>query len=263
MKKSVFFILAFIAVTFTSCLDIIDTLTLKDDGSGLYSIKMDVSGLLAMGGEKPSDKEHEKRDTTIYFTNKVDTSTAYTAEEKKVMRNMYSKMHMDTEQKEMWFEFYYPFKNTDEFKTIQLAMDKESRGDAIASALAAEAPAGATMGMMDKKGSDMMDKNEFLFDITKNTLEKKVKQTEKSAETEVTSTDEIKTEQTEEEKMMEMMFGSFEMNFTTIINLPKAITVTQGKNYELSADKKTVTFKNKFTKDGDTKNEDFAFKLAY
>ncbi|MEL6867274.1 MAG: hypothetical protein AAFP19_22805, partial [Bacteroidota bacterium] len=60
MKKYSLFLLLSCFLVFTGCIDIIEEITMKKDGSGQYQLKIDMSGLMADGGMRSMIEEMMK-----------------------------------------------------------------------------------------------------------------------------------------------------------------------------------------------------------
>lgn len=261
MKKIYFLFILIITLSLTSCFDLYEDLTLNEDGSGLYKQKMDLTrvlGLAAGMGSKKEPKGEGVRDSTIYYIDKVDTSSIYTAEEKSALRNMYSKMHMDAASGNFYIEFYYPFKNATEFKLIQAAMSKKDKIKDLES-LGSAAGMGSMGNELSKDDGITDPTKDFLYTIENNSLQRNIKPSTKA----VIAKEPAAAKTAEEENMMAMFGDLMKMNFTTTINLPKPIKKYEGKNAVLSADKKSITFTQKMDAENNPTNEDFGFKLDY
>lgn len=84
MKKIVSFAAVTLLLTLTSCITIIEDIFLKKDGSGKYTVTLDLSSMISMKdlllsetklAKKDSIKlTHEKYDSTIYFTDMSDST---------------------------------------------------------------------------------------------------------------------------------------------------------------------------------------------
>jgi hypothetical protein len=242
-------------ICLSSCFDISETFNIKEDGSGTYEVKMDMSrtlGLLAMMKQGANDgKKKEKIDSVIYTKDVVDTSTTLTAEEKAVLRKSYTKIHMDEEEGEGYVHMTYPFANGKELEIIQKAMSKSGNNKsimgAVGKALGKEAPPAAAA---EKKESGLPT-SEFSYSLTANSLVRKVKPSSKA--------DKPKSE---DDDMPPQLKEMMKINYSTTINLPRPATNHKGVG-TLSADKKQVKFTKTIDMDAKLTPADFDFSIDY
>lgn len=118
MKKILF--LLFAVAFLTSC-QFTETMVLNEDGSGRMSIKMDLSEMMALGGELSNDSTEVKKDTIIAFKDifeekKDSIATLPMAEQKKLKAMENFKIHMisDPDEGVMIVDLFTDFKNVSE-----------------------------------------------------------------------------------------------------------------------------------------------------
>lgn len=255
MKLKLLVLLACI-VSLTSCFDVYETFNLNEDGSGTYEQKMDMGRLMSfaamMGGGTTPGKEPQKKDTLFSLKSVVDTVSTLTAEEKEILSKATMKMHIDEAGGEMEFVISYPFANAEEFLLVQQAM---SRGDNKKNMMAAmgsvfgKQPQG--MGQAEEKTPELPT-GEFTYNLTPNSLVKKVKPSTKTEPVETAATG-------MPEEFKEMM----KMNFITTVNLPRPVKNWSGKNGTLSDDKKQLKFKKQLDLESKPTPDDFDFSIDF
>jgi len=123
MIKKLFFLVA-LSIPFISC-QFTETLQLNEDGSGRMAIVMDMSEMMALGGDMMKDSVATKLDTIISmktFLEEKKDSISQLSEEKqmqlKKLENYHIRTLMDTEKGEMIFNMYTDFKSIDEANDI-------------------------------------------------------------------------------------------------------------------------------------------------
>jgi hypothetical protein len=228
--KLKFTALILVTLCFTSCLDIIETFNINEDGSGVYEQQMDFSramqGMMAMmsekGQEKRKGKEMEKKDSTFSYKSIVDTSTHLTAAEKAVFGKAYAKMHMDEEKGEILINIFYPFANAKEFETIQQVLAKDNNSGNFFEAL------------MKATSGDKYNKNAMQNPATGEG----------------------------DKQGLEMMKEMMKVNLKTIIHLPRPAKSSKG-NFILSADKKELSFDKTIDISKKMAATDFDFSIDY
>lgn len=251
-------ILCFALCCLTSCFDVYETITVKNDGSGVYEQKMDMSRMLTMaalmgGGQTSAGKERGKMDTLISYRDVADTMKGISAEERKVMSAATLRMQLNEEAGEMNFTITYPFANEKEFALIQELMAKPEMNRAMSSMAAGMfGKPSEQLGQATQEKQPELPANGFTYTLSKNKLIKKVKPFT-TAETPVTETDGIPAE------MKEMM----KFNYYTTINLPKPVKTWSGNNGTLSADKKQLKFSKSIDMDSRPTPADFDFSIEF
>lgn len=241
----------------TSCFDVFETFNIKEDSSGTYEIKMDMSrsiALLSMMQQGDAGKQKAKLDSTIYSSSFIDTSSTFTAEEKAVLRNSYSKVHMNEEAGEMYVQLFYPFANGKEFEIIQRAMSKEDGNKNMMNALsgAMKKQMAPPPGAMEGDQKTEFPTQDFNYSLTGSSLVRKVKPGSKTEQPKADD-EQIPAE------VKEMM----KMSYTTTVNLPRAVKNFKGNNGTLSADKKQLRFSKSIDLDSKLTPADFDFSIDY
>lgn len=234
-------VLGCMLLSLTSCLDIIETFNIKEDGSGSYNVKTDMSGALSMlammGGGKESEKMPARFDTSFSFKEIVDTVSSLTAEEKAAVSKVKASMHIDKDKGEMYMIMDMPFKDSKEYNLIQATISKLNENDKSPMDGVMKGVFGGSMGDNPMGGAEEPGKKKgggpgvmpsnVETSITGNSISRKVKATDKT-ETKVATED-----------MPEELKEMFKVNYTTIINLPRQAKNVSGQG-KLSEDKKQV-----------------------
>ncbi len=229
-------------VFLTSCLDTEEKIVINKNNSGNYTVTLDISKMLKLaaqmgGAEKDEAKEKEKKDSTVYFKPYIDTSTALTAQEKDIYRDGSMRIKMDEEANEMFIVFDFPFKNVSVLPELKAnymkVLDKLKISDKVKNADNAGAD---PMEQELSKNKDALNPTQEAYSFTAapgkitNTLVNKAHITDKLA----------KDSTMQMMQQMTMMMG--DMNYKTVIVLPKPAKKYTGNEVQASADKKTLTF---------------------
>ncbi|MES1219722.1 MAG: hypothetical protein ABUT20_29750 [Bacteroidota bacterium] len=250
MTRKIFaLLLAACTILFTSCLDVEEKIAINNDYSGIYTLTMDLGRLLKMtkemGGKSEGNKKPDKKDSTAYFKPYVDTSTILNEKEKAMLREGSLRMKMDEANSEMKIMIILPFKNLKDLpelrETYMKALDK----------------AGIMNKMKDKKEGEDSTAQEMPSDMGSNN---KTINPAQDAYTFFASPGKLSNKLTDKKifddkvtndstmqsmKGMAAMMG--DMNYKTVIVLPKAVKKYKGNNSTISADKKTISFKSSLT----------------
>lgn len=225
---------------------------------------MDMGNLMKLAKQMGQDKEKsdkipEKKDSTLYFKSFVDTSTALTKEEKDMLRDGSLHLKVDEEESEIKFEIHLPFKKIQDLPKLResymIALNK--------------------LGVMDKmKGNKEDNENseqEIPSDLSKggstiNPAQNSYTLSAAPGKISYKLTDKKLYEEQMNDSTMQMMKNMSsmmgDMNFKTIITLPKPVKKYKGSESDISADKRTITFKSSL---GDffEKPEAFEYELEY
>ena len=231
----------------SSCLDVEEKIVINKDQSGIYTLTMDMSRLMKlseqMGGKKDSSgKIPEKKDSTAYFRPYIDTSSVLTEKEKSMLRDGSFRIKMDEAQNEMRIMINLPFKNVQELpelrSTYMKALDKTAIMDKMVDKK--EGDEGVKKEMTSDAGSGINPaQNSYTFFAVPGKISNKLTD-QKLFDKEVASDSTLQSM-----KGMVTMMG--EMIYKTVIVLPKTVKNYKGNGSNISADKKTVSFKTTLT----------------
>ncbi len=251
LKNILLVALAFMSITtFTGCINIVEEIFLKKNGSGKYTMQMDMSGLLemaqmmsAMGGEDAEEGEGdpfaelgEKMDSTFYFKDADSDFKKQFADNPDILDRLNFNMKLDKDENEFLMNFNLNFKNMDDIEYFYNNMDKimailddgEEEGEDMLGGMGG----GGLDGLFSGMGSGGSDATQRPYDYKKCTLTRH--------DTSQEDAESMEEELDEEElQMMKMMFGN--ANYTTIYHLPGKVKKMTNADAQLSDDKKTVT----------------------
>jgi hypothetical protein len=217
------------------CIETTEGLLINKNGSGSYSMDIDMSGMFALmdmmktvdssaGSGIPEDRKNF--DSTVLFKSFVDTATDLSAEEKALLRNAVAHIKMNEKEKVFKIKMTYPFVKIDDVSKI-IALNGSGKGSNTIQKIFK----GKTQDTTDVN-PNMPDFSEMYQVTYKNgLLERKIKP-EKFKEFEAQF-------KLGEGAGMEEMISSIKMN--NIIQLPRRAKSVQGEKVKLSGDKKTVT----------------------
>ncbi|MFT3749049.1 MAG: hypothetical protein QM768_12060 [Agriterribacter sp.] len=229
-------------ILLTSCLDTEEKIVINNNNSGDYTVTIDMSKMLKLaasmsGAEKDDTKEKEKSDSTVYFKSYIDTSTALTAKEKEMLREGSMRIKVDETVNEMSVVIHFPFKHISvlpELKaTYMKALDKLNISEKMKNKDNAESD---PVEQELSKNKDALNPAQDAYSFTAapgkitNALINKTLITDKLA----------KDSSMQMMQQMTLMMG--DMNYKTVIVLPRPAKKYNGNEVQASADKKTLTF---------------------
>jgi len=249
-RKILFFLLTTFALVVSSCLDVEEKIVINKDNSGSYTLTMDLGRLLKMTNEMGGDKKEagktpEVKDSTAYFKPYVDTSSVLTDEEKAMLRDGSVHMKMDEVKSEMKIMINLPFKNLKDLPKLRESYmkaldkagimnkmkDKKSGEDSVAQEMSSD------MGTNSKTINPVQ--NAYTFSAAPGRLSYRFTD-KKVYEEKVTNDSTLQSM-----KGMAAMLG--DMNYKTVIMLPRTIKNYKGKNSTISGDRKTISFRSSLT----------------
>jgi len=254
-------VVAFATVCLTSCLEINESVEIKENGSGQMTSSLDMSQLIdmmqAMGGEEFEKKKDEKLDSTIFLKDLVDTAKNLTAEQKSLMRN--GKMHikMNFEEKVFKLDMNYPFTSLENLQKLNAAMSdgKLGFGTLMKDAMGGnKQQPGLDQPNISDSETPEMDQLMGIFDYNvSNGLIKKSVNPEKLKKL------------LDNPKMAEMQQGAdmgIEVLYNVTYKLPRPVKKVDNPKAKISEDKKTVTIRTNLM-DIFTKSDQFAYTIEY
>lgn len=239
MKTFKLFLFGLMACFLTGCFEMNEEITVRENGSGSFSLNMDMGQLLEVMQAFMPAEELEKadinkvKDTAILMKDFIDTATAIVPENKAILRDGTLRMQMNMKEKLFKVNMQYPFTS---MGNLQKLYEHMSEGfnviGGLLKGLNANAPA------TDNREPDVKLVSSY-FDIVanKNSITRKLNK-EKYATLSSDST------MLQMKQMGEMGGGMGEVKMNTIIKLPAAAKKITGSKAELSSDKKIITLKN-------------------
>lgn len=232
-------------VVLSSCLDSEEKIVLNADNSGMYSMTLDLGKMLEMatmmGGKTDPGKAKEKKDTTVYLKNLLDSAENLTAEEKSLYSDAVITMKLDEENNEMKVVLSCPFANINGLTSI-----KNNFLDVIKKVKAFEKTTGENLpeeeGAEDSKiGMNSINPVEDQFTFL--AVPGKISNTIKNIET-------FKSRVAGDSSlaMMQQMTGMMgDLKYNTVLVLPKPVKKFEGPGSVVSTDKKTIRFETTLT----------------
>jgi hypothetical protein len=222
----------------SSCVEINEDVIINKNGSGDWSMNMDMSKLLEIMqsyiGRDELEKQmpNKKMDTTIFMKSVIDTSTSLSAEKKELLREGKLDMQLNMEAKTFKTDMHFPFK-----KMSQLQLLYTSLGDGSISTgqlLKNISPGKNDSSSDNPKGPDIGQINSLYNFTSRNGYLSRTVNLEK-----------IKAlkESTEYGQMKQAGDMGMELPYTVTIHLPKPAKKVTNSFAKLSPDKKTVTIK--------------------
>jgi len=240
--KNLRFLLAFIlAAVLSSCLDTEEKIVLNDDNSGTYSMTLDMGRMLSMAASMGADKADpekvkEKKDTTVYLKDMVNSADNLTPEEKAIFQNAVISVKMDEAQNEMKIVMSSPFSNAAGL------MEIKKNFTTVLNKLKAFEKASGEQAKTEEDGGEMkMDatsanpvEDQFTFMAGQGLISNSITNIQAFK-------DKIAKDSTLG-KMSQMTAMMGDINYRTIIVLPKAVKKYDGPGSTITDDKKTLHF---------------------
>lgn len=242
MKKTYGILIAILLIA-SGCFNTTEDFTISANGSGVYAMKMDMSGMFdmieamqAMAGDDSEGSEalgkglsslDKNMDTVIRLGSFTDTATTLTAEEKNLMKDATMRMVMNKAEKQFVLDLKFPYQKLADVSKIMALSQKN----------------GGTMGKMFGGGGngEMPATPEFggIFDYVfeDGLLQKKLNE---AAYNQLKSSPQFE-QMSEAKSMMESA------SMSSVIRLPRKAKKTEGTGITLSEDGRTVTVKGSFT----------------
>ncbi|MEP7142186.1 MAG: hypothetical protein ABI707_04915 [Ferruginibacter sp.] len=240
--KNRWFLFGFLsAAVLSSCLDTEEKIVLNADNSGTYSVSIDLGRMLKMAGSMGADKSNpdkvkEKKDTTVYLKDLVDSADNLTDAEKALYKDGMIKVNLDEEKNEMKIVMSSPFKNAAALTEIKnnffTVMNKLKAFEKATGEKEKPDEENDDMKLGTKSANPVGD--QFTFKAEAGSISNTI-----------TNIDSFKNLVASDSTLgmmskMTSMMGDF--NYRTIIVLPKAVKKYDGPGSTVSADKKTITF---------------------
>lgn len=242
LKKIALAVIISCAVFLSSCLDTEEKIVINANNSGDYTVKIDMSKILSLAGqmggaEKEDNTGKEKTDSTVYFKSYIDTSTALSAKEKEMYRDGSMRIKVDEEAKEMFIVMHFPFKNVSVLPELRANYIKVLDKLKISDKMKNMEDAGGDQPDADlSKNTDAINpaQEAYRFSATPGKIINKL--VDKTIITDKLAND------SSMQMMQQMSLMMGDMNYKTIIVLPRPAKKYNGNEVQASADKKTLTF---------------------
>lgn len=255
---------AALLLLFTSCFDTTEEFTINADGTGSYSVTMDMfqmmKSMMSMGGEDKmkSDPEYnEVKDSVFYFKDVIQEADELSPEEKELFMDARFNMRMAMKEETMFMKFSFPVKKMSDFsrvyagsqKAVKSMGEKARMKDAEAGSNKAAAPvnpadAGAARGprpvaaskpsvsKTPGKADELMKSSDFFDVVVKDGFfSKQVR------------ADDFK-KYMDADTTLSMMRPMLEnTSISTVVHFPRPVKKVDSSRVILSDDRKTVTMK--------------------
>lgn len=226
------------AFLLTACLDTVEEMTLRENGSGQVNVKMDMGAFLEMAkgmmaGEELSEMEKQRSvDTVIMMRTITDTARNLSPETKALFKDAELRMKMDMTKNIFKIDMMYPFKNLQELNQLQTAIKE---GGGLMNALKSMPGENLDAPSEDLQGMENVASPGNIYDVvvTANRYSKTVNKAKLKSL--------LDNPKMEEVKGMMGMLG--DMKASTVVNLPRPAKSVSNAAATLSDDKKTVTLK--------------------
>lgn len=137
MKSWILGLVAVLALSMTSCLDMVEEITLNRDGSGLYELTFDMSGLFSdpfMKGIMAEAMKEETGATEIEIDSLIDLAGSLPASvserERELAERVEARMQMSQSKEIGLMTIKFPFNSVDEINEFQEVFQKMDAGGA-------------------------------------------------------------------------------------------------------------------------------------
>jgi hypothetical protein len=134
MKKLKYILTVASMVFLVGCFELNEDIDVNADGSGVYSIHLDMSQLLQLMqsylGKEEMDKQMPPKDidTTVMMKSLLDTVKTISAEDKRLIKDGSVHMKLDMENKVFKSDIVIPFKSQDDLQKLYNSMNNNSLG---------------------------------------------------------------------------------------------------------------------------------------
>jgi len=226
----------------SSCVEINEDININKNGSGEYSMNMDMSKLLEIMqsyiGKDELEKQlpQKKMDTSIFMKSIVDTSTTLSADKKALLREGLLHMRLNMDEKLFKTDMHFPFKNLTQLQQLYTSMGDGSLG--TGQLLKNIAPGKSDSSDNSQGGPDIGQFNSiYSFTSRSGFISRAVNKEKFNA---------LK-ESAQYGQMKQAGDMGMDVPYTITIHLPKPAKKITNTFAKLSADKKTVTIKYNLT----------------
>ncbi len=242
---------------FSSCFEITEEFTLNENGSGEYSMKLDMYKMMEMissigGGQEMNNDSglNSIKDTTIHFRDAIEKSDEMTAEEKKLFRNGNMQMKMHLKEKDFYFRFLFPYQNFNDLSKIYRLTPKAM--SSIDYKTLNESSSGSSGDKAPPEPSSEMAASNAYFELenSNGVFARKFKR------------DEWKNYSEKDSSFLQMNELMNGMYLTSVIHFPRPVKICNNPLAKISEDRKTVTFKFSFS-DYSERPEALDFRIEY
>ncbi|MBI1342646.1 MAG: hypothetical protein GC171_06925 [Terrimonas sp.] len=239
MKKTAGILALCIAVFLSGCFDVIQDLTIRDNGSGVMTSKMDMGSVMAMMSQMGGmGDEKIKMDTSMALKSFLDSVTSISEEEKALLQNATVEVEIDSEEGAFNFQLNMPFEKIDDIAKLKAITANENWLGKLFSKIGEQESEkkDLTEGMGDMGNVKMPMPDDYLI------YQYQPGKISRKANT-------LKLDSLSSDEMMQKMKEGMDQGMPGIrsvyaIHLPRPVKKAEGKNIVVSDDKKTVTIEN-------------------
>ncbi|MCO5241375.1 MAG: hypothetical protein M9904_15100 [Chitinophagaceae bacterium] len=243
MKITTAFITLLLVLLFSSCLDTEEKIVINKNNSGVYSLTLDLSKILVimeqMGQQdKEEGKIPQKKDSTVYFKPLVDTSSILSPREKELFSPGSLRIQVDEQADKLIATLVFPFKHIDDLPVLKdsylAIIDKMGISEKLKQNEDSEVNDLGASSLSSQKNILTPSKEAYRFaasagDISNTLINKGL-------------FDNLVQKDSSLQMLQQMSVLMGDMNYKTVIQVPRKIKSYTGNQAALSADKKTVSF---------------------
>ncbi|MDP4255333.1 MAG: hypothetical protein Q8938_15095 [Bacteroidota bacterium] len=247
-----------LAFSLTGCLDIYETIEVKPNGSGQFSMDMDMSQMVDlmqtyMSKEDLAKKGMDKMDTTIRMRDIVDTVQSIPLDKRKILDPGTLHIQLDMDAKLFKTHMLFPYSSQADLQKLYSVMSDGSLGTAQLFKKM-DSPSGTENNVQTDGPSPDLNQFNGVYDFTSRdgVIEKRL-----NAERWKALQDNPQMAQMRQASTM-----GVEISYTTIIKLPRPVKKVDTPLAKLSDDKKTVTIKYNLMDIFDHPDQ-FGYKVEY
>jgi len=255
MKKLLFGILT--CIFLVACYDVNEEIVIKENGSGHYTSKIDMSGLLEMMQNFGTDADLAKEgfdrpmDTVIMLRTMLDSNKTLNADEKAIMETGKMHMIMSLKEKKFTIDMDFDFRNNQDLEYLIAGMGNGGFGDVLKDVFQKDK---SPESQLDAPKDLDVDQFSNIYDVQvkKGSISKKINRAKLDS----------MLQRPEMAQMNQMGATGIEILYTTTIVLPRPVKNVSNPAIKLSDDKKRLTIKNNLM-DVFEKPEVFEYSIEY
>ena len=255
MKKFVFTILT--CLLLVACYDVNEEILIRENGSGHYTSKIDMSGLLEMmqnfGTEADLAKEGLDRsiDTMIMLRTMLDSNKTLNADERAIMETGKMHMIMSLKEKKFTIDMDFDFRNNKDLEYLIAGMGNGGFSDVLKDVFQKDKPSEPQLDAPKDLDVDQFS-NMYDVQVQKGSISKKINRVKLDS----------MMQRPEMAQMNQMGATGMEILYTTTIVLPRPVKKVSNPGIKVSDDKKRLTIKNNL-RDVFEKPEVFEYVIEY
>ena len=255
MKKFLFTILT--CLLLVACYDVNEEIVIRENGSGHYTSKIDMSGLLEMmqnfGTEADLAKEGLDRsiDTMIMLRTMLDSNKTLNADERAIMETGKMHMIMSLKEKKFTIDMDFDFRNNKDLEYLIAGMGNGGFSDVLKDVFQKDKPSEPQLDAPKDLDVDQFS-NMYDVQVQKGSISKKINRVKLDS----------MMQRPEMAQMNQMGATGMEILYTTTIVLPRPVKKVSNPGIKVSDDKKRLTIKNNLM-DVFEKPEVFEYVIEY